>query len=178
MLTPASILWRADSWNRTSFADMFTPNGLSLFRDDAHDVVFTHHEVLGAFDFHGLAGELAEQDAVADLDIQRAHLPVFEDLAFADGDDFALVRLLRNVIGNDDAACGFALLIETLHHNAVVQGTDFHHDVGSSKFNVWPLAIARPKRTGASEARRFGCDWPALPCCSHTSDLPAKAVRY
>src|SRR6266567_4490372 len=104
-------------------------NGLVLLCDDAHDVVFTHHEVLGAFDFHGLPGELAEQDAVADFDIERAHLAVFEDLAFADGDDFALVGLLRDVVGNDDSACGFALLIETLHHNAVVQGTDFHHDI-------------------------------------------------
>src|SRR6266571_988292 len=108
-------------------------NGLVLLCDDAHDVVFTHHEILGAFDFYGLPGELTEQDPIADLDIQRAHLAVFEDLAFADGDDFALVGFLRNVVGNDDAACGFALFIETLHHNAVVQGTDFHHDIASLK---------------------------------------------
>ena len=63
-----------------------------LLGDDAHDVVFTHHEVLGAFDFHGLAGELAEQDAIADFDIERAHLAVFEDLAFADGDDLVVLR--------------------------------------------------------------------------------------
>src|SRR6266702_4187631 len=106
-------------------------NGLVLLRDDPHDVVFTHHEVLGAFDFHGLAGELAEQNSIADLDVERAHLAVFENLAFTHGDDFALVGLLRDVVGDDDAACGFALLIETLHHNAVVQGTDFHHDIAS-----------------------------------------------
>jgi hypothetical protein len=53
----------------------------------------------------------------------------FEDLAFADGDNLALVRLFCDVVGNDDSACGFALLIEALHHNAVVQGTDFHHDI-------------------------------------------------
>src|SRR3977135_1592897 len=41
----------------------------------------------------------------------------------------ARVGLCCDVVGNDDAACGFALLIETLHHNAVVQGTDFHHDM-------------------------------------------------
>src|SRR5216117_1122711 len=147
MLTPASILWRADSWNRTSLADMFAPEWLVLLCDDAHDVVFTHHEVFGAFDFHGLAGELAEQDAVADFDIERAHLAVFEDLAFADGDDLALVGLLCDVVGNDDAACGFALLIETLHHNAVVQGTDFHHDMASLMFDWWPLAIRGQRRT-------------------------------
>src|SRR6266705_2643921 len=125
-------------------------NGLVLLCDDAHDVVFTHHEVLGAFDFHGLAGELAEQDAVADLDVERAHLAVFEDLAFTHGDHLALVGFLRYVVGYDDAACGFALFIETLHHNAVVQGTDFHHDMASLIVRLVAARYSRPKKNRAS----------------------------
>src|SRR5260221_5127338 len=110
-------------------ADMSAPgDSWVLLRYDAHDVVFTHHEVLGAFDLHRLAAVLAEQDAVASLDVERALLAVFEDLALADGDDFALVGVLRGAVGNDDAARGFALLIQTLHYDAVVQGTDIHHD--------------------------------------------------
>src|SRR6266581_5322793 len=136
ILTPASILWRAGSWKRTSLAGMFySLESLDLLCDDTHDVVFAHYQILGALDLHRLAGELAEQDAVADLDVQRTHFPVFEDLALADRDDFALVGLLGDVVGNDDAACGFALFIETLHHNAVVQGTDFHHDIASLMIN-------------------------------------------
>src|SRR6266852_5070058 len=144
-------------------------NGLVLLRDDTHDVVFTHHEVLGAFDLHGLAGELAEQDAVADLDVERAHLAVFENLAFAHGDDFALVGLLRNVVGDDDAARGFALFIETLHHNAVVQGTDFHHDIASLTVNWRPLAVRGQEEPARAKLRRFWriCDirpiyWPLI----------------
>ena len=53
---------------------------------------------------------LAEQDAVAGLDVERADLAVLEDLAVADGDDLALERLLLGGVGDDDAALGLLSL--------------------------------------------------------------------
>src|SRR5581483_11032338 len=123
------------------FADMgLLGDSWVLLRDDAHDVVFAHHEVLGAFDFHRLAGEFAEQDAVADLDVERADIAVLENAAIADGDDLALVGLLGGVVGNDDAAGGLMLLVEALHHDAVVQRTDAHHCL--ARFRIHWLTAA------------------------------------
>src|SRR6266702_4129399 len=66
ILSPASILWRAGSWKRTSLAGMFySLESLDLLCDDTHDVVFAHYQILGALDLHRLAGELAEQGAGA-----------------------------------------------------------------------------------------------------------------
>src|SRR5690349_984487 len=106
-LTPARILWRASSWKRTSLAGMTRSCSMNLLDllaggDDAHDVVFAHHQIFGALDLDRLARVLSEQDAVADFHVERAHLAVFQNLAVADRDDFALVGLLRGVVGDDD----------------------------------------------------------------------------
>jgi hypothetical protein len=77
----------------------------------AHDVFFAHDEQFLAIDLDGLAGVLAEQHAVADLQRHRADLAVVLDLAGADGLDFALVGLLGGVVGNDDAGGGLASLL-------------------------------------------------------------------
>src|SRR5690349_13778560 len=111
-----------------------------LLRDDAHDVVFAHDQILGAFDLDGLSRELAEQDSVPDLDVERADIAVLENAAIADGDDLALVGLLGGVVGNDDAAGGLVLLVEALHHDAVVQRTDAHH--GLARLGTHWLAAA------------------------------------
>ena len=54
-------------------------------------------------------------------------LAVFVLLARADGDDFALVRLLGGVVGDHDPAGGLAFVLEPLDDHAIMQGTDFHH---------------------------------------------------
>ena len=46
--------------------------------------------------------------------------------AGADGDDFALLRLLLGGVGDDDAAGGLGLGVDALDDDAVVQGTKFH----------------------------------------------------
>ena len=94
--------------------------------DDAPDVYLAHDEELFALHLHGLAGILAEQDLVARLDVERNHLALVVFLAFAHGDDFALIRFLGCGVGNDDAASGPALFLDALHDHAVVQRTDFH----------------------------------------------------
>src|SRR5262245_8451816 len=111
MFTPSSILCRASSWKRTSFAAIdWAPNCGGSSGDDAHDVFLAHHEVFGAFDLHGGAGVLAEQDPVADLDVEGFALAVIVPLARADGDDLALVRFLGGVVGDDDPAGALAFL--------------------------------------------------------------------
>jgi len=107
---------------------MSAPGIRGLLRYDAHDVVFTHHEVLGAFDLYRLAAVLAEQDAVASLDVERALLAVFEDLALADGDDFALVGFLRALSGMTMPPADLLSSSKRFNYDAVVQGTDIHHD--------------------------------------------------
>ena len=79
--------------------------------DDAEDVVFADDEVLFAVDLHLGAGVLAEEDAVADLDVELADRAVLEDLAVADGDDLALDGLLFGGVGDDDPALGLLSLL-------------------------------------------------------------------
>jgi len=61
--------------------------------DHAHQVFLAHDEEFIALHLHGLAGVLSEQHLVAGLDVERDQLAVVILLAFADGDDFALVGL-------------------------------------------------------------------------------------
>src|SRR5690242_12558967 len=102
---------------------------LNLFGDDAHDVVLAHYQILGAFDLDRLAGIFPEQDAVADFDVERAHFAVLEYIAFADGNDFALIRFLASRVRDDDPAGRLVLRVEALHYNAVVQGSNLVHHV-------------------------------------------------
>jgi hypothetical protein len=96
--------------------------------DDAHDVFFAHHEQFFAVNLDGLAGIFAEQDLVTLLDVQRTDLAVFQDLAIANRDYLALVRLLSRGIRNHDAGGSLALFLETLDDYTVMQRTDFHFD--------------------------------------------------
>src|SRR5579862_8056562 len=103
MLTPRNIRARASSLKRTSFAAMVVVPRLLAF-NHGHDVFFTHDHEVFALDFDFSAAVLAEQDLVADFDVERTHLPVFQNLALADGDDLALDGLLGRGVRNYDAA--------------------------------------------------------------------------
>src|SRR6185503_6193814 len=129
MFTPAIMRVRACSLNLTSLAAMvFSSRNIRLSVHDGHDVFFAHHEDLVAFDANRGAGVLAEQDLVADLDVDRDKLAVLVLLAGPDGEDFALVGFLGGGIGDDDAGCGLTLFFEALDDHAVVQRTKFHGD--------------------------------------------------
>ena len=82
--------------------------------------------ILGAVELHFGAGVLAEQHLVADLDLRRAGRTVVERLAFADGDDFALDRLLGGRVRDHDAAGGHLFFFHALDDDAVVQRLDVH----------------------------------------------------
>src|SRR3954464_5080692 len=104
--------------------------------DDAHDVFLAHHEELVAFDLHGLARVLAEQNSVADFYVERNQLSLLIFLALADGDDLALVGLLGGGVGDDDATCGLALLFDALDDHAVMQRTNLHAGSQLSKTSM------------------------------------------
>src|SRR5262245_14588262 len=93
-----------------------------LCLDHGHDVFLAHHEELFAIHLHFGAAVLAEQDAVADFDVQCTDVAVFQDLALAHGNDLALDRLFGSAVGNDDAASRLALFFYALDDDAIVQG--------------------------------------------------------
>src|SRR5690606_12608973 len=61
--------------------------------DDAHDVGFLHDQKVFAIELHFGARPLAEQNAVASLDVQRDQLASFVARAGANGDNFAFLWL-------------------------------------------------------------------------------------
>ena len=112
---------------------------------DAHDVGFLHDQEILAVDLDLGAGPLAEQHAVAGLDVERDELAALVAGAGANGDDLALLGLFLGGVGDDDAALGLLLRLEAADDDTVVQGTEFHIRVSS-----WPRAwraeavLARP----------------------------------
>src|SRR3990170_1425234 len=98
MLTPRSMRVRAESPKITSLAAIVS-SLVKLLLDHAHDVFFAHHEQFFVVDLHLGAGIFAEENLVADLDVERAHLAVFQDLAVADGHYLTLDRLLLDGFG-------------------------------------------------------------------------------
>jgi len=67
--------------------------------DDAHDVGFLHDQVFLTIDLDLGAGPLAEQDAVAGLDVERDQLARLVAGTGTDGDDLAFLGLLLAVSG-------------------------------------------------------------------------------
>src|SRR5262249_55011875 len=136
---PRSILSRASVENLTSLAAMICSP--SFFRlnagsgglaaggpafDDPHHVGFLHDQVVLTVDLDLGAGPLAEQDAVAGLDVEGDELAGFVAGAGANGHDLAFLRLLLGGVGDDDAAGGLVLGLDPANDNAVMQGTEFH----------------------------------------------------
>src|SRR5262245_37477814 len=92
----------------------------------AHDVAFLHDQQLLAVDLDLGAGPLAEQHLVAFLDVESDDLSSLVAGAWADGDDFALLRLLGGGVGDDDAAGTLGFLVDAAYDHAVVKGTKLH----------------------------------------------------
>ena len=85
------------------------PSPRNYVRDHAHDVGFLHDQEVLTVDLDLGAGPLAEEDAIARLDIEGYELAALIAGARADGDDFALLRLFLGGIGDDDAALASSL---------------------------------------------------------------------
>src|ERR1700716_3605940 len=140
MSTPRSILSRASTPNLTSllammcFLEMFWRErrlrGLLLgggqIGENAHDVALLHDQELLTVELDLGAGPLAEQHAVADLEVDRDQLAGFVTAARTDCRDFALRGLFLGGVRNDNAASCLLFGVDALDHNAVVKRTEFH----------------------------------------------------
>ena len=72
------------------------------------------------------AAPLAEQHAVAGLDVEGNDLAGLVARAGTDGDDLALHRLLFGSVGNDDAAGGLGVFFDAANDDAVMKRTELH----------------------------------------------------
>src|ERR1700729_264349 len=135
--TPRSIRSRASEEKRTSLAAIgldpsINENGFGLGGllggglgrgrafDHAHDVGLLHDQELLAVDLHFRARPLAEQDAFTGLQLRRRDLAILVAAAGAHSHDLALLRLLLDGIGNDDAALRLGLGLDAADVDAVV----------------------------------------------------------
>src|SRR6202035_1586747 len=143
MSTPRSILSRASTPNLTSLLAMMCSLKCWVIRrlcglllggrqigENAHDVALLHDQQFLAIELDLGARPLAEQHAVADLEVDRDQFAAFVAPAGADRRDFALRGLFLGGVGNDDAALGLFLGVETFDHDTVMQRTKcgFSHD--------------------------------------------------
>ena len=79
-----------------------------------------------AVDLDFIARPLAEQDRLADFDIDRNKLAILVTTARANGNDLALHGLFLSGVWNDDAALGLGVFFHSTHDDAVVQRTKLH----------------------------------------------------
>src|SRR5229473_2260420 len=134
MSTPRSMRSRASPWNLTSLAAIASLRSLSDFLlrgttlDHAHDVGFLHDDEVLALELDLGARPLAEQHAVARLDVERVQRAVLAPRARADGDDLAFHRLFLGGVGDDDAARCLRILFDAADQDAVLQWTKFHRN--------------------------------------------------
>src|SRR6202795_1637029 len=140
MSTPRSMRSRASTPNLTSLADIFCfleiyegkrrLSGLLLGRgnvgQNAHDVALLHDQELFAIELDLGAGPLAEQHAVADLEVDRDQLAGFVAAARAHSGDFAPRGFFLGAVRDDDAASCLLFGVDALDHDAVVKRTEFH----------------------------------------------------
>src|SRR5436853_447449 len=141
MSTPRSMRSRASTENLTSLAAIYVAPLMSrvaggralrgllagdgLF-ENAHDVAFLHDQEIDAVDLDLGARPLAEQHALADLEVDRNQFAGLVAAARADSHDLALRGLLLGGVGNNDAAGGLLLGIDALDDDAVVKRAEFH----------------------------------------------------
>src|SRR5271166_6432690 len=92
----------------------------------AHDVGLLHNQELLAVDLDFRARPLPEQDAFAWFEFDRREFAALVAGAGSDRDDLALLRLLLDGVGNDDAAFRFVVALNAADDDAVVQRTKFH----------------------------------------------------
>src|SRR5215475_1905753 len=109
--------------------------------EDSHDVAFLHDQILDAVELDLGAGPLAEQDAVAGLDVESDELAVLIAGARTDSNDLAFHRLFLGRVRDDDAALGLLFLRDALDHDAVVKRTELH---AVASIFPWLPEAARP----------------------------------
>src|SRR5207249_5727866 len=99
--------------------------GDGLF-DHAHDVALFHDQILDSLDLDLRARPFAEQNAVANLEVDGDDFASLIAATGTDGDHLSLGRLLFGSIRNDDSTCALVLGVDARNHDAVVKGPKLH----------------------------------------------------
>ena len=99
--------------------------GLFAF-DHGHHVFLTHHDEFIAIHLDLGTAVLAEEDLVPHLEVERANVAVFQNLALADGNHLSKYGFLGRSIRDHDAAWGLTLFFFSFHDHAVMKGTNLH----------------------------------------------------
>src|SRR5690348_1146112 len=118
-LRPLAISWRAPEEKISSLAAIgvfpFERMGTSkLLVEHREEVVLAHDQVLFTVDLDLGPAVLAEQHAVAGLDLEGDDLAVLVAFARADGDDLGLDRFLLGRVGDEKTTGGLGFFFETL----------------------------------------------------------------
>src|SRR5262245_53865604 len=97
---------------------------VGLLLQHREDILLADDQVLLALHPDLGARVLAEENAVTLAHVQGTQLAVIAELALADGDDPALLRLLLGRVGDDDTSLRLLLLLDALHEQAIVERSD------------------------------------------------------
>ena len=95
--------------------------------DDGVDVVGAHQQILLAVDLDLVATELTVDDNVTDLDVHGDALTLVVDLASANGNDGAALRLLLSVAGDIQTRSGLLLGLVGLDQDAICKRLQRRH---------------------------------------------------
>src|SRR5882724_7419171 len=99
---------------------------ISLGLDAGEDIGLAKHEQILPVDLYLGPAVLAVEDLVVLLHVQRDALAILVELAVADCEDLALLRLLLGGVGEDDpTGCGL-LLLDGPHDQPIAQGLELH----------------------------------------------------
>ena len=86
---------------------------------DAQDVGFFQDQQIFAVQLDFRAAPLAEEDAIAGLDVEGDLFTLVIAVAGTDGDDFAFLRLFLGGDRDDDAALGLGFFFDALDQDSV-----------------------------------------------------------
>lgn len=92
--------------------------------DDGEDFFFAEQEVELFIELHFRAGVLADENLVADLDVEGDFLAVLVEGTGAKGNDLGFLWLLLGGVGDDDASLDFFGLFDALEEDAITEGLD------------------------------------------------------
>src|SRR5436190_10154787 len=108
---------------RQPLVSLLAGNGLF---DHAQDVALFHDQILDPLDLDLRARPFAEQNAVADLEIDGDDFSGLIAAAWTDGDHLSLRRLLFGGVRNDDSTCALTVGFDARNYHAVVKRPKLH----------------------------------------------------
>src|SRR5687768_14499108 len=125
--------------------------------DDGEDVAGAEDEQVLAPVLDLGSAVLAEDDLVADADVERDAVAVVVDPARAHGDDLALLRLLLGGVRDDETGRGGLLGFDRLDDKAILERLDGDRHWSTSPFKRMNVAgIPRGERHWKSSTRLVG----------------------